>query len=175
MIKFQALAGKVQARFTELGTNSPQVLRALDAFARVLRTRIQLGFRMSRSPWGQPWAPLNPNLTRKGQPLLNTRRLYSSVGVRREADAVVVGTNLRTPGGDHSLGAVHNFGATIRPKKGKYLVWAPQGSKGLVFAEEVTIPARPFMPIRPNGTVDLPQPWAQSALQSMARALELQP
>lgn len=173
MIKFQAIADKVEATFTQLGTNSPKVLRALDAFARVLRTRIQMGFRMSRDPWGNSWAPLNPVLTRQGQPLLNTRRLYGSVGVKRDGNAIKVGTNLRTPGGDHNLGAVHQFGATIEPKKGKFLRWAPAGAKGFVFAQQVTIPARAFMPIRPNGQVDLPAPWAKSALSAMARALEL--
>lgn len=174
MIKFRALAGQVEAKFQELGSNSPAVLRALDAFARVLRTRIQMGFRLSRDPWGGSWAPLNPNLTRRGQPLLNTRRLYGSVGVRREANGILVGTNLRTPGGGHSLGAVHQFGATITPKNGKFLRWSPAGAKGFVFAEQVTIPARPFMPIRPNGAVDLPPAWAKSAIQAMARALEKQ-
>ena len=173
VIKFQAIADKVEAKFAELGPNSPKTLRALEAFARVLRTRIQMGFRMSRSPWGQTWAPLNENLTRRGQPLVNTRRLYGSVGVRRDGNGIRVGTNLRTPTGGHSLGAVHQFGATITPKAGKFLVWSPAGSKGLVFAEQVTIPARPFMPIRPNGQVDLPQDWARSALSAMARALEL--
>lgn len=173
MIKFQAIADKIEARFRELGTTNPLTLRALDAFARVLRTRIQLGFRMSRTPWGQPWAPLNPNLTRRGQPLRNSGALYGSVGVRRTGDAIVVGTNRRTPQGDHNLGAIHQFGANIKPKNGKFLVWAVPGRKGLVFAEEVTIPARPFMPIRPSGQVDLPPDWARSALSAMARALEL--
>lgn len=173
VIKFQVIADKVEAKFAELGPNSPKTLRALEAFARVLRTRIQLGFRMSKDPWGGSWKPLNPTLTRKGQPLVNTRKLYSSVGVRRDGNGIRVGTNLRTPTGGHSLGAVHQFGATIKPKAGKYLVWAPAGAKGLVFAEQVTIPARPFMPIRPNGQVDLPQAWAKSALSAMARALEV--
>src|SRR5690606_3652990 len=173
VIKFQAIADKVEARFAQLGPNSPATLRALEAFARVLRTRIQVGFRMSRDPWGGAWAPLNPVLTRKGQPLLNTRRLYSSVQVKRDGQGIKVGTGLRVPSGDHNLGAVHQFGATITPKNGKFLRWAPAGAKGFVFAEEVTIPARPFMPIRPNGTVDLPQAWAKSALSAMARALEV--
>lgn len=173
VIKFLALADKVEARFAHFGPNTPQTLKALEAFARVLRTRIQLGFRMSRDPWGAPWAPLNPVLTRTGQPLLNTRRFYSSIQVRRTGNGITVGTNMRTPTGGHSLGAIHNFGATIEPKNGKFLAWSPAGAKGMVFAQSVTIPARPFMPIRPNGQVDLPESWAKSALQAMARAFEV--
>ena len=60
MIKFRILADKVEAAFAELGPNSPKTLRALEAFARVLRTRIQLGFRMSKDPWGGAWKPRPP-------------------------------------------------------------------------------------------------------------------
>ena len=173
MIKFQAIADKVEAKFRELGSTSPTTIRALEAFARVLRTRIQLGFRMARSPWGAPWRKLAPGVSRQGQPLRNTGRLYGSIGVRRTGNGITVGTNLQIPGRSTSLGAVHQFGMTIRPKNGKFLVWTPPGRKGLVFAEEVTIPARPFMPIRPSGQVDLPPDWARSALSAMARALEI--
>lgn len=172
MIRWQLLADQVEARFRELGTHSPAVMRALDAYARVLRTRIQLCFRMSRSPTGQAWRPLNPRLTRTGQPLRNTGRLYGSIGARRAGNAILVGTNLTTPGGDHNLGAIHQFGAHIEPKAGDYLVWSPPGMKGLVFAKSVTIPARPFMPLDAAGRVALPQAWAQSALTAMSNALE---
>lgn len=173
MIKWELLADQVEARFQALGTKSPEVLRSLEAYTRVLRTRIQLGFRMSKSPDGKPWKPLNPILTRVGQPLRNTGRLYGSVQVRRDGDGFVVGTNLRTPGGEYSLGAIHQYGAHIEPVRGRYLVWAPAGMKGLVFAQSVTIPARPFMPVNAAGQVDLPPAWAQSALSAMARALGL--
>lgn len=174
MLKWEVLADKVEARFAELGTQSPQVLKAIDAFARVLLTRIKMGFRTSRDPWGRTWAPLNKNLTRVGQPLRNTGRLLGSITARRQGDAVVVGTNLRVAKGDAALGAVHQFGADIKPVHGKYLVWAGP-AKGLIFAKEVHIPARPFMPLDANGALSLPEPWANSALQAMARALELTP
>ncbi|WP_175404830.1 phage virion morphogenesis protein, partial [Endozoicomonas atrinae] len=42
--------------------------------------------------------------------------------------------------------AVHNFGATIRPKKAKILAF-PGKNGQTVFAKKVVIPARPFLAI----------------------------
>jgi len=179
VIKFEAKTAAIEAKFAELGTNSPTVMRSLDAFARVLRTRIQLGFRNSTAPSGLAWKGLNP-FFRRGQPLMNTRRLYGSVQVRRDGDGVVVGTNLRTPGGEFSLGAIHQFGAIVKPKagpgktfRGRLLGPIPTAGKGFVFLRQAVIPARPFMPMDSNGNVVLPAAWAKAALNSMGRALEL--
>lgn len=181
MIKFQILADRVEDRLRSLATDSPETRRAVDAFARVLRTRIQMGFRTARSPQGAPWKKLNP-FFRVGQPLRNTGRLYGSIQARRVGDAVLVGTNLRTPDGRHSLGAIHQFGAVVTPTagpgqtyRGRLLGPIPTASKGFVFLRRAVIPARPFMPMDPSGRVNLPPSWAQSALQAMAKALELSP
>lgn len=179
MIKFQVLADQVEEKFRELGTQSPQVRRAVDAFARVVRTRIQMGFRTARSPQGAPWRKLN-SFFRAGQPLRNTGRLYGSIQARRQGDAVVIGTNLRTPDGRHNLGAIHQFGAIVNPTAGPGRTWRgrllgpiPTAAKGFVFLKRAVIPARPFMPLDPVGRVNLPPAWAQSALQAMAKALDL--
>lgn len=170
MMKWTPNLAEVQAKFNELGHASPPVLKALDAFARVLRTRIQLAFRQAKAPSGAAWPALKLRL---GQPLRDTGRLYGSITTRREGDGVVVGTNLKIPGSPNSLGAVHQFGMTIKPKKGPFLVFARPGAKGLVFAKQVTIPARPFMPLDADGKVDLPPAWEKSALASMGAALGL--
>lgn len=179
MIKFRANADQVEAKFRELGPGSPAVMRALDAFARVLRTRIQLGFRTSKAPSGAAWKPLN-TFFRSGQPLRNTGRLYGSITARRDGDGVVVGTNLKTPGGRYSLGAIHQFGATIVPTagpgatfRGRLLGPIPTAAKGFVFLRRAVIPARPFMPMDSAGRALLPPSWARSALDAMGRALEL--
>ncbi|GEM_PF-3134629 len=179
MVKFQLLADQVEARLRQLSSDSPEVRRAVDAFARVLRTRIQMGFRTGRSPSGAAWKPLNP-FFRVGQPLRDTGRLYGSIQARRVGDAVLVGTNLRTPDGHHSLGAIHQFGATVEPMegpgqtyRGRLLGPIRTASKGTVFLKRAVIPARPFMPMDATGRVNLPPSWAQSALQAMAKALEL--
>lgn len=181
MVKTEILTAQLEARFRELGTNSPQVMRAVDAFARVLRTRIQMGFRTSKTPEGRPWQRLNPYF-RVGQPLRNTGRLYGSVQAQRRGDAVYVGTNLRTPDGRHSLGAIHQFGAVVTPKegpgktyRGRLLGPIPTAGKGFVFLKHAVIPARRFMPVDTAGRVNLPPAWAKAAAQAMAKALETKP
>lgn len=179
MVRFELLADQVEERLRQLAGDTPETRRAVDAFARVLRTRIQMGFRTARSPQGAPWRRLNP-FFRAGQPLRNTGRLYGSIQSVRVGDAVVVGTNLRTPDGQHSLGAIHQFGAVIEPREGPGLTYRgrllgpiPTANRGFVFLKRAVIPARPFMPLDPAGNVNLPPAWAQSALQAMARALDL--
>lgn len=171
MIKYTVDKSKVLARFNELGTQSPLVMKALEGFARVLRTRIQLGFRQSKTPEGGTWAPLK--IRKGGQPLRDTGRLYASIGVRRDGLGVVVGTNLKLPNNPNSLGAVHQFGMTIHPKTKPFLVFPGPGGKGFIFARKVTIPARRFMPLDSAGKVNLPPAWEKAALGSMARALGL--
>lgn len=175
MIKFQLMADQVEARFRELGSDSPITRGAVDAFARVLRTRIQLCFRSARSPSGAPWKPLNP-LFRVGQPLRNTGRLYGSIQARRVGNAVLVGTGLKTPEEDHNLGAIHQFGALVEPRsEAGFLGPIRNVAGGMVFLKSAVIPARPFMPLDAAGNVNLPPAWARSALQAMARALDRTP
>lgn len=179
VIKFELLADKVEARFRELGSDSPEMRRSVDAFARVVRTRIQLGFRMSKAPSGAAWKPLNA-FFRTGTPLRNTGRLYGSVKSVRVGEAVLIGTNLKTPDGQHNLGRIHQFGAVIEPRegpgqtyRGRLLGPIPTANKGFVFLKRAVIPARPFMPLNRAGAVQLPPAWAKASLQAMARALDL--
>lgn len=76
-------------------------------------------------------------------PVLNrqTSRLWKSIqadSYERKGRAIgIVGTNV-------IYAAVHEFGATIRPKvAGERLAW--EGPDGWIFAKEVKIPARPYM------------------------------
>lgn len=71
----------------------------------------------------------------------------------------------RLPGGG-SVTAVHQFGATIRPKRGKHLILKPRGFKHPIFARQVTIPARPFLP-----TERLPEERERDILDILANLL----
>ena len=173
MIKYEVLAEEVQAKFAAVSTQSPEMKAGLLAFANVLANRIKLGFRAGKSPTGTAWKPLHPTLSRKGQPLRNTGRLQGSVVAKPDGNSVLVGTNLKLPNNPNSLGAVHQFGMTITPKKGKFLVFAVPGRKGLAFLESVTIPARPFMPLDAAGNTALPPAWEKAALTRAAAALGL--
>lgn len=152
---------QVQARLEELRATGGNAQAALAAFGGVILNRIRLGFRLGRSPWGTSWQGL---LLRRGQPLRNTGMLRNSITMAQGPGRVTIGTN-------HPGRNVHQFGATIKPKHASRLVFPGPG--GLIFAKQVTIPARPFMPINPAGNVDVPGPWVASGLQAMQRALDL--
>jgi phage gpG-like protein len=119
---------------------------------------VQLGFKSGVSPYGASWAPLR---LRQGQPLRDTGRLLSSIKPAADPAGVTVGTNV-------SYAAVHQFGATIRPKKaGGRLVFSGPG--GMIFARQVKIPARPFMPLDASGRTVLP-PGYQRVILARIRA-----
>ncbi len=123
-----------------------------------LVSRVQLGFKTGTSPYGATWAPLK---LRQGQPLRDTRRLLSSIVPAADPAGVTVGTNV-------DYAAVHQFGATIKPKKpGGRLVFAGPG--GMIFAKGVKIPARPFLPLDANGATNLP-PDYQKTIVARIRA-----
>lgn len=156
-------------------TNKAPLYAAIGA---ALRTRIMLCFKLGIDPWGTPWrairfrAPAGKADARgkfkptkrgagqiqanrsgsAGQPLVDTGALRSSIAVKADGQGVTVGTNkVQAP--------VHQFGATIRPKSvGRLVFQGPNGA--VVFAKKVTIPARPFMPLRREGVVELPPVWA---------------
>lgn len=121
-----------------------------ETIGRVLVNRIRLGFKLGIDPWGTPWAALK---IRQGQPLRDKGRLQRSITSQPDAQGVTVGTNLR-------YAPVHQFGATIEPKKAKRLVFPGPNGK-LIFAKKVTIPARPFLPLRRgSAAVVLPPAWS---------------
>ena len=141
--------------------------------------RIELG--KGRTPWGEPFAPLGAagklqrfrgkTYTKLGDrttsaftrhvlgnhvPLNDTRKhIYDRINFVATEDGVIIGI---MDSENSKIGRVHQFGATIKPKKGKFLVFQPPGFAGPIFAREVIIPARPYLPIR-NRLVDLPAAW----------------
>lgn len=159
-IKIEVLAGEVEAKLKEMQAAGADMRPAWRAVGAYVLSRIQLGFRVSRSPWGVPWTPLS---SRTGQPLKNTGvNLLKSITSREDADGATIGTN-------KFWAPVHQFGATIIPKNAQRLVFQINGVP--VFAKSVTIPARPFMPITPAGKVDLPVSWQKGILERLAKHL----
>ena len=129
---------------------------AFAVVGRTIATRIRLCFKLGIDPWQSPWAILK---MRKGQPLRDTRRLESSITSNPDNDGVTIGTNL-------IYAPVHQFGATIVPVKAKRLVFPGPNGK-LIFAKKVTIPARPFMPIKGSGVVELPPDWSKAVTAAL--------
>lgn len=163
-VKWRFLADQVEAKLAKMAPDGPEKAKALGALGNALANRIRLGFRLGQSPHGKKWAPLNPGF-RTGQPLRDTGRLQRSITSQVVGQAALVGTNVR-------YGAVHQFGATITPKTGKYLA-VPRPGGGIFLLKKAVIPARPFMPLSPTGQLDLPKPWAQSALRALAKSMGL--
>ena len=128
---------------------------------RVMVNRIRLCFKLGIDPWGNPWQALK---LRKGQPLRDTGRLNRSIVSSVDATGVTVGTNVK-------YAPVHQFGATIVPKNKPRLVFKGPGGK-LIFAKKVTIPARPFRPLRRDAQVALPPAWALLVLRSIKSYLQ---
>lgn len=138
----------------ELSADTREAMRSLDAVLGSLRdpspalnaigqefaSKTLLGFRDSRSPWGEAWAPLQPSTLRQrrkkgkgAKPLLDTTQLEGSHTYKVSGDTVEIGGNVE-------YASYQQFGT----KRG--------------------IPARPFLPIRYPDRVDLPADWEADAL-----------
>lgn len=105
----------------------------MERTARVAHTDTTMNFRQSRDPDGNPWKPIT---SRKGKPLLDTGRLRNSIVTSVSDDEASIGTNVE-------YAATHQFGAVIKPKKGKYLTF--KIGDRFVKKTSVVIPARPFL------------------------------
>ncbi|MBU2713732.1 phage virion morphogenesis protein [Zooshikella sp. WH53] len=60
---------------------------------------------------------------------------------------------------------IHQFGGTIKPKNGRYLVF-PLGEQ-TIFAKEVNIPARPFMGLSEENIDEVEQTLSDFLIQSL--------
>jgi phage virion morphogenesis protein len=113
------------------------------ALVETTRERFQTG----TDPWGRAWAPLLPAYAqfKRGTKILVVAGmrggLMGSIHYDAAPGRVVVGT-------DKIYGAVHQFGAVIRPKNAKALVF--RLGPRLVRVQSVTIPARPFLGFGPK-------------------------
>lgn len=131
--------------------------RVLDRIGNDLTEEVRLGFANGRGPNGEVWPA--PKF-RKGQPLRDTGRLMNSITHRTGPDYIEIGTSVK-------YAAIQQFGGTIRPKRGKFLVFKPKGSANPIFAREVTIPARPFLPVK-----RLPAAWLDVIVSRVNAAIE---
>lgn len=155
------LSGNAVEQLDKLIAATGDTPAILDGMGRALSNFVRFGFKTSRSPWGVPWQPLKH---RQGQPLRDTGHLQASITHFVQGDTVEIGTNIQK----HP--PVHQFGAVITPKVAKALRFVVGGR--VVFAKSVTIPSRPFLPIRAGGMVDLPQAWEQAVVNDIKAKLE---
>lgn len=158
-ITVKANGSKALAKIAALEKAGQNLEPVFSTIGRTLVARVNLCFKLGIDPWGSPWAALK---IRKGQPLRDTGLLQRSIVARPDATGVTVGTNkVQAP--------VHQFGATITPNKAKRLVF-PGPSGALIFAKKVTIPARPFLPLRRGAAVvALPPSWSSDVVRALRR------
>lgn len=126
-------------KLLQLGQNPAP---ALEGIGSLMQAKVQTGFRTSTSPYGGQWDKPGH---RSGKPLINSGQLLKSIDYRLVGNAVEIGTNKH-------YAAIHQFGGVIKPKNKTRLFFML--GKRKIFARQVTIPARPFLPV--NG---LPDSW----------------
>ena len=113
-------------------------------------------FETATDPMGQKWKALLPAYAaiKKGPGILRVKGMGG--GLQSSLTFSTSGTTI-TIGSNKVYAAVHQFGATIKPVKGKALAFrlgasGPRGGKSsvLVLARSVTIPQRPYLGFGPK-------------------------
>lgn len=96
-------------------------------------------FETGKGPDGKAWKKSRRATEEGGQTLVDRGQMKSSISYEASPAAVAVGTT------DKVKGAIHQFGGTIKPKKGKALKFKTDG--GFVMVKKVEMPARPYIGI----------------------------
>lgn len=111
---------------------------AMDEIGGHLVAAVQRRFELGRGPDGKPWKPSRRVEESQGvaRTLVDNGDLSRFWSHRPHADSVEVGSSV-------IYAAIHQFGGTIRAKKGKALAFG--SGAGKVLRKSVTIPARPFL------------------------------
>ena len=129
LARLEGLGGSAQMLMTVLGS----------ALVDTTRTR----FTTNIGPDGQKWQPLNPAydaFRRPGPMLVQSSALRGSLTFLSSAHDVQIGSPM-------IYARVQQFGATIRPRNARALVFRMGAGGTLVMARAVTIPARPYLGI----------------------------
>ncbi|MDG9793783.1 phage virion morphogenesis protein [Brucella anthropi] len=137
----------VQQAFTRLITVMGDTTPIMSAIGSGLVGSTHRRFVSQKSPDGVAWKALNSEYKktkRNSRILTESGRLRDSINHRAGRDQVTVGTNAK-------YAAVHQLGATIKPKSASHLVF--RLASGIVLAKSVTIPARPYLGISDDDQV----------------------
>lgn len=156
-IKFEVNDAGARKKLKALVAATGDMQPVFATVGRSIANRIRLCFKLGVDPWSSPWAALK---IRKGQPLRDTGRLNRSIVANPDKTGVTIGTNVK-------YAPTHQFGATIMAKPGKRLVFPGPGG-AMVFAKKVTVPARPFMPLKKGqNVVALPPAWSADVTRAL--------
>ncbi|ODR93527.1 hypothetical protein AUC70_11725 [Methyloceanibacter stevinii] len=117
-----------------------------EAMGASLVTSTQRRFELGHDPDGNPWPPSVRAIVEGGKTLVDSGFLVGSITFDASDDHVEVGTNA-------IQAAVHQLGATIRPKTAQALRFFVGDRE--IFTQQVTIPARPFLGIDEEDEAEL--------------------
>lgn len=179
-ITIQSDGSRALAKLKALQDATEDATPVYEAIGSVIVNRVRLCFKLGIDPWGDPWKAIKFRAIRSGKngrptkfgkaqlaanaagtpgrPLVDTGLLSRSVAQVADSKGVTIGTN-QTP-----RAYTHQFGAVIRPKNAKLLAFpGPNGQ--IIFAKKSVIPARPFLPLRKGGAVELPPAWSQDVVR----------
>ena len=90
------------------------MLPVMQQIGRALVAGAQMRFRAQATPAGQPWPKSHRAISEGGQTLTDRALLRRSITWQATASSATVGTNV-------VYAAIHQFGGTIRAKKGPFL------------------------------------------------------
>lgn len=165
---------EIVARFEGLGplekvlagmlAHSGDLTDLMDRLGLTIETQTDERFDAEEAPDGSKWKQSWRAKQDGGKTLSASRRGRNSVTHRASADRVEVGTNV-------GYMAVHQTGATIRPKSAKALAFNFPGA-GLVFAQKVVLPRREWLGVSPDNAdelVDEAEDWFVATFPGIER------
>ena len=185
----QALA-ELQARIGGLSEHTAKSIG--EGIVNLVKTDL----REKVSPWGDPRKPIKWRFGKRARPgdvpLLATRtHIFSRIAARAIPGGVEIGI---LDSENAQIGRTHQFGATIEREarkqtihlrkvtagkhKGKTLFASPTKHKRTrelevsIRQHAIVIPARPYLPIRQDNTVDLPESWVNEIRALILKALK---
>jgi len=178
-IRVEVKDAAVMATLHQLQARVTNTRSLLASVGERLLTRIDARFTSQTDPDGHAWQPLSAATLRSkraGKPILTDRG-----DLRRSIVRQVTGGSSLVLSSSEPYAAIQHFGGTIQREarqtairhrtdaKGNLLRTAIMGGRGLVFAKAshkralertvtvgphaIVIPARPYFPVRPDGTI----------------------
>lgn len=146
-LRFHIEDAAAQSGLAALARASGDMTDLMDDIGRRLVSDTDRRFETETAPDGTPWKPSRRAVETGGQTLTDKETLRDSISHQAGPRSVAIGTNL-------IYAAVHQAGATIRPKSAKALKFRlPNGA--FVTTKEVTIPARPYIGLSEEGAAGI--------------------
>jgi phage gpG-like protein len=164
-VRITARIGEAKAVIQSYRDLAADPTELMETGAALMENSTRSRFADQQGPGGIPWPQSRRALAQGGRTLIDTGGLVSSITSRASSNRFEWGIMAKTPSA--KFAASHQFGVTIRPKKGPYLIF--RGADGhVIFARSVTLPARPFLGVDEDDRLDLKAAWV-AQLERMKR------